>query len=830
MFFSGIKINPELKAVLSRLPEDAIVVYTTKYKNDFEYLCYYTCFRLQGLAYPQIGFDYQVLIWQPLERLLRIGLAHILYFLKHGRFQDPYKSGYLRQKLLTGGTSVLPLMGKRDFYRRFVRAEVDPIFYLIETQKETQRPIVLLPLLFFFDKAPPPDRPKIVDILFGSAQKPGKLRRLATLFRRPEKVFFEVSDPLSLPQYLSQSENQHQNTENLSRMLRRELLNQINRHRKTVTGPIPKTPVEMKQNILTSNRLQEFMARYAQRRKISIQKVRKEANVTIDEIASKYNPAFVGVIHGIAEWLLNLLFDEVVFDPDELRRVKRMARKGPIIFIPCHKSHFDSLILSEMLYTNNIPSPHIFAGKNLSFWPMGPLLRRFGAFFVRRTFSGAVFYATVFSDYIRWLLEEGFNLAVFIEGTRSRSGKLLQPQLGMLSILINAFKETTWADLTFEPVFIGYDRVPEEGDYLQEIAGKQKEPENIRQMIRARKILKKRFGKIYLKFADPISLKETLEQNDLTIQGMTSKEQNRVCRDLGNRVFNDINRMGLVTPHAVMASALLSDSKKLVSREELDFRIDTYMAYLTSQQAGLSDSLANDPHGAFAKVTQNYIQRKFIASVGKDYQAGGIEIRYRINSNKRLALEYYKNSCIVFFIPAVFTALSILEKKAFQFSSTDLHNSYNFLQELFANEFTKDPDQPPAYLVRKNLKAFINDGILVPHPTLPDTYNLTSQGFRKLKLFAGFIEPLLVSYWVVLKYFARFPKAYHDKKQRVKKIQSIGLRMLKRKEIERKEALSVINYENATALFTKAGIKGSEDREKLAVYDKAIAGYLSLLS
>jgi glycerol-3-phosphate O-acyltransferase len=288
--------------------------------------------------------------------------------------------------------------------------------------------------------------------------------------------------------------------------------------------------------------------------------------------------------------------------------------------------------------------------------------------------------------------------------------------------------------------------------------------------------------------------------------------------------------MGLISPHAVVASAVLNDSKQFVTREELNFRIDVFMAYLTSQQAGLTDSLANDPHGAFVKAIQNYIHRKFITPAEKNNPPGGMEIRYKISDSRRLALEYYKNTCIAFFVPAVFTALSILEKNAFQFSSADLHNGYHFLQDLFANEFTEDPDQPAVYMVRKNLKAFIDDGILVPHPALPDTYNLTSLGYRKLKLFAGFIEPLLASYWIVLKYFERYPKSYHDKKQRLKKIQSLGLRMLKRNEIEREEALSKINYENAEAFFMKAGIRGSEDKDKLAVYKKAIGGYLSLLS
>ena len=830
LIFSGIKINPELNERLRELPENAILVYTTKYKSYFEFLCYYTCFRLQGLPYPQIGFDYHVLLWQPLSRLFRIWLAHFLYFFKHWRFQDPYQSGFISEKLLDGRPSFLSLLERGDFYRRFVRSESDPILHLIKIQKKTKRPIVMLPLLMFFGKTPPSDRPKITDMLFGSEQKPGRLRRTMILFRKPHKIFLEVSDPFFLDQYLRQPRHSHQNDTYLSFALRRDLLSHFNRYRKIITGPILKSNEEMKQNILTGEPLQSFMERYAQRRKVSMPQVHKEANDLIDEIAARYNPAFIRGAHAVARWMLNLLFEEVVFDSEELNRIKRMARKGPIIFVPCHKSHFDSLILSFLLYLHHMPTPHIFAGKNLSFWPMGPLLRRLGAFFVRRSFAGAVFYANIFSEYIAWLLKEGFNIAVFIEGTRSRSGKLLQPQLGMLSILLNAFKETGWDDLIFVPIFIGYDRVPEEGDYLQEIKGKQKEPENLRQMIRARKMLKKRYGKIYLRFASPISLQEALHQAELSLRGLTSKEQNRFCRDLGNRVVNDINRMGLISPHAIAATALLSDARQFVTQEEIFFRIDTYMAYLTSLGVGMTDSLTHDPQGAFLKAIQNYISRKFITPAQKSSPPGDSESRYRINDSKRLALEYYKNNCIAFFVPAIYTALSILEKKAFQFSSTDLHNSYTCLQELFANDFTQDPELPPAFLVRKNIKAFINDGILVPHPALPDTYNLTSQGYRKLKLFAGLLEPLLDSYWVVLKYFERFPKSYHDKKQRIKKIQSLGMRMIKRNEIVRKEALSKINYENAEALFNKVGIRGSEDEEKLTFYSRTISGYLSLLS
>ena len=142
-----------------------------------------------------------------------------------------------------------------------------------------------------------------------------------------------------------------------------------------------------------------------------------------------------------------------------------MALRGPVVYIPSHKSHVDYLILSYMLYHHDLPCPLIAAGKNLSFWPMGPLFRRGGAFFIRRSFRGAVLYSRVFAEYVHTILDEGYSVEQFIEGGRSRTGKLLMPKLGLLSILLNAQKNGACEDLIFVPVSIGYDRVLEEKSY-----------------------------------------------------------------------------------------------------------------------------------------------------------------------------------------------------------------------------------------------------------------------------------------------------------------------------------------------------------------------------
>ncbi len=824
--FTGIKINQDLRHIIERLPKDAIIVYTAKYKSYFEFLCYYACYRKNNLPYPRIGFDFKIWIWQPVSVLFRIFLSHLDYFLRYYKLPDPYISGHIRDEMINGRSAFLPLIEKKDFYQRFVREKTDPIRHLIEIQKTTNRPICIIPQLLFFGKKPQPETQTIADILFGSEQKPGRLRQFATLFRNPGKIFIEISDPLNLKTCIKQDKNKALDSNHLALLIRRDLLNLINRHRKSITGPAPKSSDELKQNILTNARIREFMVKYAKRRQITIQQVHKEAHKYLDEIASKYHPGFVNILYYVSKWFVGIIFEGVVFNRDGLHEVKSASRNGPVILVPCHRSHIDSMIIPYILYKNNMPCPHFFAGKNLSFWPLGPLLRRVGVFFVRRTFAGAVFYSKIFSEYIYTLLNEEFNIGVFIEGTRSRSGKLLTPQLGMLSILLNAFKNGACDHMTFVPVSIGYDRIPEENIYIDEINGEKKGAENFGQMIRAGRILKKRYGKIYINFDTPFSLNELLNNYGKSIHEMTSKEQNEFCRDIGNRILNAIDRGSIVTPRALVASAILNCSAPVFSRKELDFTIDTLMTCLLSQKTRISQTLVYDQAYATEQILSFYIQRKLISPFPYKKSTKESDIKYRTNMNKRHALEYYKNNCIYFFIPAAFTALAILEKDAFQFSASDLHNSYILLQNMFINEFTRDMEHPPAFIVRKTLKSFIDDGILVPHPTLPDSYNLTSTGFKKIKLFAGFAQPFLEAYLIVLNYFKKYPKNTHNHNKRLKKIQSGGEQTYKRGEIKRKESLSIINYTNAVNFFVKNGVRGSEDQQKISFYSDAIKKHL----
>jgi len=403
------------------------------------------------------------------------------------------------------------------------------------------------------------------------------------------------------------------------------------------------------------------------------------------------------------------------------------------------------------------------------------------------------------------------------------------PKLGLLSILLDTYKNKSCEDMIFVPIYIGYDRVLEENEYLNELEGGQKKQENFLQVIKARKFLKNRYGKIYIQFHDPISLNDLLSQYDSSLNDMKSKEKNAFCRNLGHRVINSINSVTVVTSYGLVASAILNCPAKKFSYEALKANVETYMKYLHAQDARLADTLVQDHSHAVRHALDAYVQSKFIELIPKEKESLHLETEYVINESKRPGLEYYKNNCIAFFIPAAFTAIEILKMDAFQFSASDLHSGYAFIQEFFKNEFAYDINLTPEYFVRKSIKTFIDDAMLVPHQTLPDTYNLTSTGFRKLKLYSNFLKTYFESYLIVLNFLMQNPKNAINAKERLKKIEASGNRMYKSREIERKEALSKVTYQNAIDFFTTHSVKGSDDDEKIDYYADILQKYMNHL-
>ncbi len=827
-FFRGITMGTDQTAKTQALEPDAILVYATKFKSHFDFLFCHTRYAQDRLRVPKIGLGYRLKIWQPISRLPKILVAHLDHLLRHRSLPNPYHSGFIKSELLSGQCAFFSLVEKRGFYQRFVKSAIDPVEYLIEMQRETQRPIYIVPHLMFFGKKPLRSKASLWDIILGTELKPRALRRFVTLFKHPGKIFMEISEPVSIREFLATADNRNRSSIHLSLVLRRHLLVQFNRHRQSITGPVLKSREELKESILTNDRLRGVMTQFSQKRDIPLYKVHKESNDYLDEIAANYNNTVIEIAAKVMKWFIRTLFDGLSINNDMLGRIKSMSRRGPLILVPCHKSHIDYLVLSYLMYLNNMPCPHVVAGKNLFFWPVGSFFRAAGAFSVRRSFKGAVLYSKVFAEYVHKLLEEGFNIELFIEGGRSRTGKLLPPQLGFLSILMHAFMNRACEDMIFVPIFVGYDRVPEEKAYLREIVGGSKEPETLKQVIKARRVLKKKYGRIYVRLAEPISLRELLEQQKLPIHDLGQKQINTMCRSLGNRIISAIGSATVITPHALTASAVLSFSKNRFTLRQVIKRVETLMSHLMFLEVTLSDTLLLDHEQAIEQVMHIYSQRKFLDPISTHKDEKTTTSLFAVNENRRPNLEYYKNNCAGNLAPASYTALLILAQDAFQFCTADLHNDFDSLQNMFGLEFAVDLEKSSYDLVEKTIESFVSDAILMPHPSLPDTYNLTSAGFRKLGLFAQLLKPYLESYLVVLYFLLETDKNGITAKDRIKKIQSKGLKMYKSKEIERQESLSKFNFQNAVDYFSSCGIRGAENAEAAEPYLEKIKRYIRL--
>jgi len=831
LFYSGITINKEQAKYLTELNKKGHIVYSSKYKSHFEFLFYYSRYSDENLPYPQIGLDYKIFLWQPVSKIFKIILAHLKFFFEKWHLPDPYETHYIRDEFNNNNTpAFLSLLEPGGYTRRFIKEKPDPVRYLIEIQQTIKKPIYIVPQWILFSKKSHRSNRNFFEILFGTEENPGTIRRFVTLFQNPEKIFVEIAEPFNLLNFIQKPENQNRNINHLTFLVRQELINRLNRHRQSIVGPVLKTRTELKETILRNEKFLNFMEEYSRSQKKPIQTVYKKANDYLDEIASNFSHNMIQIFSWAITWISNNMFEGYDINFEGLNKLRQAAQKAPLILAPCHKSHIDYLILSYIMYHNNMPCPLIAAGKNLSFWPLGPIFRGGGAFFLRRTFKGQVVYSKVFSEYVKTILKEGFNIEFFIEGGRSRTGKLNLAKLGLLSIILDAYKSNVCPDLYFVPIYIGYDRIIEEKSYLSELEGAAKEPESLSQVVKARKFLKRRYGRIYVQFNDPISFKDVLTSFENSFFEMNREERNVVCRNLGHRIINGINEVSVVTPHALVACALLNCPTKGFMKTEFALIVEIYLNYLVSQNAKLSDTMINYVHSV-EDALQQYMDRKMIEKmeITSIREALG-DTKLRLFDNKRPSLDYYKNNCISFFIPAAFTALAIIAQDAFQFSENSLASDYEFLQEFFKYEFAYDVDKTPLNYISSSIKSFQEEAIIIPHPELKQTYNITSVGYKKLGYFASFLKTYFESYRISLNVFMEYERENLDEKDCVKKIQNMGYRMYRREEFERKEALSKMTFKNAVAYFHYHDIKGKENQEGIAYYDSKIQHYLKYLS
>lgn len=807
--------------------KESIVVYTSKNKRILDFLYFHTKLKSHDMAFPQIGFDFSFFFLLPVKRIFQIFICQMDYFLHHFHFKDAYMTDYVTRELLNGKAGFIGLIEEDDFYKRFIKATPDPLYLLIKFQKKIDKSILIVPESIIYVTKPMRKNPSLTDILFGTHENPGLAKRLFTILKRPEKIRVELSNPLNLKEFVRQPEIEQLDAEFQTHRLRSHLVDVLNRQRKSITGPVLKSRQEITEDILTRRSLREYLADYASKNNLTLRKTHTKAAGYIKEIASNYNMQAINLLNWFLTWVFKNIFENLILNQAEINRMREISTEAPLILVPCHKSHLDYLLLPYVMLKNNMPCPHIAAGKNLAFWPLGPLFRGGGAFFLRRTFKGSPLYTKIFAAYLEKLLFEGFNIKIFIEGGRSRTGKLLAPKPGGLAMLINAYQNGACNNLYFVPIFIGYDRVLEEDAYLKEIEGGKKNPETLKGLISARRFLKKKYGKVYMRFDAPISIKEYITEKGIDLSKTSNAEYINFVKSFGYKLINSINKNAVAAPHGIIASAVLNCLKNSFTKKQMIHRVNAYMNMLTQMNAELSESLLIDPENTLNSVIHTFISRNFIELGDEDDKDITDNTIFIIKDNKRAVLDYYKNSVISFFVYYAYTAVAILGIDRFRFSSADLVLRYRFLEKMFTDEFFFDEETTCEENISTSIKGFIAQGILVPDLSEPAMCRITSKGLRKLKWFAAFMLPFLESYKTTLFYFEKYDDDTHNQKDRIKKIHSIGSKLYKTKIVTYKESLSRINYQNAANFFMKSGVTGPE---KISYYKETLERLIHLIA
>jgi glycerol-3-phosphate O-acyltransferase len=447
--------------------------------------------------------------------------------------------------------------------------------------------VQLVPVSIFWGRAP--DRQhSLFKLLFSESWAvTGPLFRLVSILLHGRDTLVEFGQPVPLGDYARPDLEPGRGSRRLHRLLRVHFRNR----RVAVIGPDLSHRRTLVSAVVRSASVRAAVRRHARERDISRRKALELAWRYADEIAADYSYTVVRVLERILSWWWNHRYEGI--EVRHLQKLKQVAEGNEIIYVPCHRSHVDYLLLSYVLFKHGFAIPHIAAGINLNLPIVGAVLRRGGAFFMRRSFRDDPLYAAVFMKYLGSNLARGVPIEYFIEGTRSRTGRLLEPRTGMLSMTVRSHLRSRTRPIVFVPVYLGYEHVFEGQSYISELSGRAKQRETLRDLVRAVGSLRGKYGRVYLSFGEPIHLEPLLDEHqpgwrdeDVPDSGRPPWLQAAVA-DLADRIMTNINAAASVNPRNLLATALLSTPKRAMVEKDLHAHLD--MLATLARRAPYSD-------------------------------------------------------------------------------------------------------------------------------------------------------------------------------------------------------------------------------------------------
>lgn len=668
--------------------------------------------------------------------------------------------------------------GRRFFKSKTVKKETEQIFsqYLEQHRNLPDLDVQLIPVSVLWGRSP------------GYEDKSGlpKLRLLngiekfATILWFGRDNFVRFSQAVSLRYMVNNFGSDQKMAQKLARVARIH----FSKQRISATGPRLLNRSAMFAKLLNNEKIIKAIADEAENKKISPEKARQEAEKILQEIASNFNYSSLRVADRFLRWLWNRLYQGI--NVEHADRVRKLALEGhEIVYVPCHRSHIDYLLLSYVLYHQGLVPPHIAAGINLNFWPVGSIFRSWGAFFIRRTFKGNRLYSTIFREYLAELFHRGYSVEFFIEGGRSRTGRLLAPKTGMMSMTLQALQSGQQTrPISIVPVYIGYEHVLEVDTYAKELRGAAKEKENAGLVLRVIKKLRN-LGKGYVNFAEPITLNNYLNQHYPDWRHNTDDKNrpewfNEAVSRVSNQVMVNINRAAAVNAMNLTVSILLSSRQRALSKELLIEQIDSCLQLLRNTCYD-DDIILPNENGE--TILQHVLNLDRVGILIEKDNFGEI---VRLERNSAVLMTYYRNNIQHLFVLPSFIASLVLHHEAIELNLVleAVKKFYPFLaNELFLNI----PEERLQQYLLSIIDELCRQEILKRHENI---LTINKKRGRSLQLLAAGVREILQRYFITLSLLKAEPNKTRTELE--KESQSIAQR------------LSVLHGINAPEFFDKA--------------------------
>jgi glycerol-3-phosphate O-acyltransferase len=499
---------------------------------------------------------------------------------------------------------------------------------------------------------------RVADLLPGrDPYNPSERQQQRILARQPGRAVVLTGEPATLGSLRQRWAETAEDDDFGSYVSRRATL-ALDRAEYRLRGPRYKTPSLVKDEILSSRRFRAGL-REVRRTADGPAPSLEEAGAVLDELAAGWSRRLIDVFPTVGRLIFQRGFDpQIDYDESQVERLRAAMERHPCIFLWSHRSNLDTLVLAAAMQEKGLPPAHLFAGINMAFGPMGALMRRTGVIFIRRSTSEDPLYRYVLREYVGYVLEKRFNLSWSIEGTRSRTGKMLPPRLGLLSYAADVYLSGRVDDISLLPVSITFDQLHEIAEYADYARGGTKKPEGFGWLYGFIKAQGARhYGKIYVRFGEPVAMSSFLGP----VPGDSAVALDPAARRLALQktafeVAWRINQSMPVTATALVTTVLLAMQGAALTFGQIRLGLADALDYLESRSVPRTASARALSGAGPVRATLDALVSGGVVT----FVAEGRDPVWLIEPEQQLAAAFYRNSVIHFLLDTALCELSVL--------------------------------------------------------------------------------------------------------------------------------------------------------------------------